>query len=320
MQAQNLRLSRDILFVAVADEEAGCAWGSKWLVENVPDLIRSEYALNEVGAFSIHLNGETIYPIGVAEKGLCWLEMRTEGVAGHGSLPHARQALPALGKVAFELGRTHLPHHVTPVAKDFILGLAQVFPFPQNWIFKKILSPNFKEWVFKHVLRDEKKADAFRALLANTGAPTVFQAGSAINVIAGEATLLVDGRLLPGQTVDDFLRELREAIGPQVQLKILKSWEATTVESSNDFYETLKKCLIKNDPGAWVVPYLSPGFTDGAFYKKLGIKCYGYVPVKLPADLNFSELFHGKNERIPVEGFLFGLKVLKEVVEETCAA
>ena len=133
------------------------------------------------------------------------------------------------------------------------------------------------------------------------------------------AELHVDGRIIPGQTVESFLNEIKKIIGPGFEFEIMEQANPTEMRYENGFYHLLAGSLIKHDPRAIPVPCLIPGFTDASNYSHLGIKCYGFTPLLLEPDLRFSELFHGPNERIPVEGFLFGLKVMEEVVREACA-
>lgn len=308
-----LKLKRDLIYAAVADEEAGCALGSEWLVKNKPHLLNAEYALNEVGGFSVTIGEHVLYPIGVAEKGICWFKMTAEGDPGHGSVPHDNQAVVKLASAVEKIGRKSLPFHSTPAAAEFVSTLAAHEKGVRSWALKALTHQWLNHFILK-IFPDRRKARSFHALFHNTMSPTIFKAGSKINVIPSKAELSIDGRILPGETVETFLKEAGKIIGPGFSLEIERSWKGLTVPHDNDFFNLLKTSLKKNDPKAVPVPYLMPGFTDAAFYEKLGIKTYGFAPVKLPAGLDFSSLFHGHNERIPVEGFYFGLKVMWDVV------
>ncbi len=314
-------LARDLVFVAVADEEAGCEWGSKWLVANKPDLLSAEYALNEVGGFSLYVDGvedKVFYPIGVAEKGVCWFSLTVDGEPGHGSLPHDCQALVHMAEIAARLGNQLLPYHAHPLAHRFVDILAHHQKMPRRFLIKLLTIPGLHRFILNLIPRD--KRPAFKALFHNTVSPTIFQAGSKINVIPGRAQLQVDGRILPGQTIESFLSEIRNLVGNKVKIEIFHQQEPSETETANEFFSLLEKTLVKHEPTAVPVPYLIPGFTDSAHYSKLGIKCYGFAPLKLSREIDFSKLFHGHNERLPVDGFFWGLDVLWDVIEMWCRA
>lgn len=310
---QNSNLNRDLILACVADEEAGCKWGSRWLVDNKPELLQAEYALNEVGGFSLNLGSAVFYPIGVAEKGLCWFKLTSRGDPGHGSMPHANQALLKMTRHACALKMGALPFHSHRVVHDFINGLAAKQPFPKNWILRGLNFAGLNRFILNNLLPAEKRA-SFHAMFHNTVSPTMMRAGAKVNVIPSKAELEVDGRILPGETVESFIAEVKRALKGELELELTEHWNPTVTDTDNSFYRLLCDSLQKHDPQAIPLPYLNPGFSDSAHYARLGIKCYGFAPVKLPPDMSFAELFHGHNERIPVEGFLFGLNVLESVV------
>jgi len=310
----NLSLPRDLIFAAVADEEEGCNAGTGWLVGNKPELLDAEYALNEVGGFSLPIDGHVFYPIGVAEKGLCWFKIVAHGDPGHGSLPHDNQALVKLAAVARRLGGGYLPFHRHPISHQFVNGLASHLKFPKSWGLKALLNRFLHPLALNYLIRDQKQSNQFYSLFHNTVSPTVFNSGNKINVIPAKASIEVDGRIVPGETVEYFLAEVKKMIGSGFDIEILKAWDPPPVSDQDGFYDLLCKTLIGHDPAALPLPYIIPGFTDASQYSRLGIKCYGFSPVKLDKGTNFADLFHGNNERIPVEGFMFGLKVLWDVV------
>lgn len=314
-----VKLSRDLILAAVADEEAGCQWGSRWLVANKPQLLDAEFALNEVGGFSLHIDGNVFYPIGVAEKGVCWFKVTSHGDPGHGSLPHQNQALVKLTGAANHLGTMSLPFHGHPLVKKFASFLAAYQKAPRSWILKLMNLPWFNRFIIQKLIPDKKKADSFHAMYHNTVSPTIFHAGSKVNVIPSTAELQVDGRILPGQTVENFLEEVKKIIGPGFDIEILNQANPTEIEYDNEFYHVLAKTLMKHDKRAIPVPYLIPGYTDASNYNQLGIKTYGFTPLRLPEEIRFSELFHGHNERVPVEGLIFGVQVMWDVILEACS-
>jgi acetylornithine deacetylase/succinyl-diaminopimelate desuccinylase-like protein len=314
------RLTRDLVFAAVADEEAGCDLGSRFLVEQHPDLVRAEYALGEVGGFTITVGKRRYYAVQVAEKGLCWLRARMRGRSGHGSIPHEDNAVVKLAEAVARVGRTRLPQHVTPVVREFVSRVAETQPLAARLVFPRLLNPTLGKVLLDRVFPDRTAARGFAALLSNTASPTVLAAGSKINVIPGEAAVEIDGRLLPGQTEASFLAELRAVMGPEVELEVLKSLPPTETPApyGTPAYAAILRAVRAHDPEGIVVPYLTPGFTDAKYFSRLGAKWYGFAPVRVPPELRFGELFHGHDERIPVDGFLLGLRMLHDVVATMC--
>ncbi len=307
---------RDIIWAAVADEEAGCDFGSRYLVENHPELIRAEYALNELGGFTVHSGNKRFYPIQVAEKGMVWLKIKSQGEAGHGSLPHGDSAIVKLAKAVQKLHENYLPRHPHPVAESFILSLASGRGFPASFILKAI-TKNYGDFLLK-LLPDAEARKFFGAILHNTACPTGLEAGQKVNVIPSEAILTVDGRILPGQTTESFIRELKALLGPGFEFEVFKEALATETPYDTPLFSILKETLEEKDPGSEAIPYMIAGFTDASSYQKLGIKTYGFSPVKLPPDIIFSKLYHNHDERIPVSGFEWGLETFFEAVRKFC--
>ncbi len=318
---ENVALSRDVIFAAVADEEAGCDYGSRWLVENHTDLVRAEYAIGESGGFSLHIGGSTFYPIQVAEKGICWIRARVRGEPGHGSMPREDNAIVRLSEAIARLGKTGLPVHETNYVRDFLATLASKQPRLIQPLLKVITHPRLLPQVLK-VFPDKSVARSFKAILSNTASPTVLRAGSKINVIPGEAELQLDGRTLPGQTDDDLLRELQAVLGPDVELEIIKSAPPTVTDPvASPLYDLIAQEINAREPDATVVPYLIPGFTDAKYFTQMGARWYGFSPVRIEKNsgVKFAEMFHGHNERVPVDGLRWGAEVLYSVVRKFCA-
>jgi acetylornithine deacetylase/succinyl-diaminopimelate desuccinylase-like protein len=314
------RLRRDVIFAAVADEEYGCELGSQFLVERHPQLVRAEYALGEVGGFSQHLGDRTVYPIMVAEKGVCWMRAHVRGPSGHGSIPREDSAVALLAEALGRLRRTRLPMHVTPPLARFVQALAAAQPLPARAVLPLLLVPHVSDLVLAKVLPDKGLARTFAALLANTATPTVLRAGDKTNVIPGEALAEIDGRLLPGQSARDLVAEVADVVGPAVELSVIKAHEAAEFSTETPLYRLLERAVRRHDRGAVPVPSMIPGFTDASQWRRLGTVCYGFSPVRFPRDagVTFSELFHGRDERTPVAGFGWGVGVLLDVVREFC--
>jgi len=315
------KLDRDVIFAAVADEEAGCADGSLFLVDEHPDQVRAEYTLGEVGGFSLHLMGRTFYPIQVAEKGVCWVRATFEGNPGHGSLPDPNSALLRMAHAVSKLGRTRLPMHPSPPVTTFLRALASRLPLPHRGALSLLAVPAVAGAILDHLVRDADQRRTFGALLSNTATPTIVRAGSKINVIPGRASVDIDGRILPGQTEASFLDELGAVLGSDATLEVLRSLPPIETTETHPFFDHLAGTIRRHAPDAVPIPFVVPGFTDAKAYARLGSTCYGFSPVQLDPthrEVVFSRMYHGHNERIPVSGLRWGLRVLYEAVASFC--
>jgi acetylornithine deacetylase/succinyl-diaminopimelate desuccinylase-like protein len=313
------RLRRDLIFAGVADEEAGSDHGAAWLCDHHPDLVRAEYGLGEVGGFTLYLGGAKLYPVQVAEKGYAWLRARVRGEPGHGSMPRADSSVLKLAAALTRLGHAALPPHPTAVVTAFVEAATRRARYLRP-LLSRLLSPRLAPLVLR-MLPDRGVARALGAMLANTAAPTVLRAGSKTNVIPGLAEAEIDGRTLPGQSTTDLLRELSQILGPEVELEVMRQAPPLVTEPMRSpLFETISEVIAARDPGAIVVPYLTPGFTDGKCFSRLGTKWVGFTPVQLPRGLRFADLYHGNDERIPVAGLRWGAATLADVVCRTTGA
>ncbi len=318
LAATQTRLSRDVIFAAVADEEAGCDLGSRFLVEHHRSKVEAEYAIGESGGFSLHLGDTTFYPIQVAEKGFCWVRARITGEPGHGSMPRHDSAITRLGEALAALGRSQLPIHHTPYVIDFLAALRARQPKLIQPMIKLLARPQLLRRITR-LIPGASIARSFSALLSNTAAATVVRAGAKTNVIPAVAEFEIDGRTLPGQTDADLLRELRAVLGDDVELEIMKSAPPVMTEPiASPLYDIIKRQIEAREPEAVVVPYMIPGFTDAKYFTQMGARWYGFSPVKIEkgSGIKFAEMFHGHNERVPVAGLAWGVEVLDAVVRD----
>lgn len=303
---------RPVIFAAVADEEAGCMYGSHWLVDHHPEKLKAGYMITEVGGFSMNIMGKRFYPIQVAEKGSATLKMRAISEAGHGSVPRKDSAIGRLSEAVAKLSTKSFPQHVVPAQERFVKEVARHLPFPLNKVFPLMLGPA-GERLSSFLPPDQ--AAVFYACLHNTASVTVLRAGQADNVIPAVAEATLDGRTLPGQSTEDLIREIKAIVGPGLEFEVLSAQPPVSLDNfETDLFRLMVDTIKKHDPQGIPVPYMVPGFTDAKAYQRLGMKCYGFAPLRLPADLSFSKLFHGLDERIPVDGFKWGLRVLAETV------
>ena len=320
LAATNTKLERDVIFAAVADEEAGCDLGSRFLVEQHRAKVEAEYAIGESGGFSLHLGSSTFYPIQVAEKGFCWIRARITGEPGHGSMPRHDSVVTRLGEALTKIGEARLPVHATRYVTEFLDALRAEQPALIQPLVKLLARPQLLARVAR-LVPGQSIARSFSALLSNTAAATVVRAGNKTNVIPGLAEFELDGRTLPGQTDDDLLRELRAVLGPDVELEIIKSAPPVVTEPiTSPVFDIIKRQIETREPDAVVVPYMIPGFTDAKYFTQMGARWYGFSPVKIEkgSGIRFADMFHGHDERVPIAGLAWGVEVLDAVVREIC--
>ena len=308
--------TRDLVFAAVADEEEGCQHGSRYLVENHPEKVRAEYMIGEIGGFSQDILGKRYYPIQIAEKGTCRIRLTAKGDPGHGSMPHDTQAVVRLAQALDLLGRTPLPVHITDAFRAFVRALAAEQRAPLSRVLGLLEHASSAGLVVDRLLPDKKLARTLSANLRNTVTPTLLSAGSKINLIPASAEATLDGRLLPGQSAYQLVQELRDLIGPAIDIEVIESHPGREELADDPLYAAICDNIRRHDPEGIPLPTPIPGFTDARYFGKLGARCYGYSPLRFPREdkVVFSELFHGHNERIHVEGFQWGLGCLWDLV------
>jgi acetylornithine deacetylase/succinyl-diaminopimelate desuccinylase-like protein len=245
--------------------------------------------------------------------------MLAEGEPGHASMPHPKNAVVRLAHAIDALANARLPQHNTPVVENFLRTLARGAPFPQNKALPLLLNPRLAGQLLEVIRRkNPDQAMGINAMLRNTASPTMLAAGRKVNVIPSEARATVDGRVIPGQTVESFLAEVQRVVGNDIRLLVHTRHDGTSFSRETPLFDAICRALGRHDPDAIAVPYMIPGFTDSFAYAKLGATCYGFSPTRLGPELNFSRLYHGHNERIPVDGFLWGVRVLFELVRDFC--
>ncbi len=302
--------NRDLIFAAVSDEEEGCTHGSRFLVEEHPDLVRAEYMLGEFGGFSLDIKGLRYYPIQIAEKGACQLRLSIKGDPGHGSVPHQNNAVVKLSQAIAKLGTTRLPMHGSRTVDMFLNEMAAAQKAPDKWVLPLLKNPMAAPIILGKLIPDPAIAASMAANLSNTVSPTGLTAGKKLNVIPGTASALLDGRIIPGQTKEDFLRELEAVIGPGFEYEILTYFPGreNTVGTEDPLYRAICDNVRATDPTGIPLPYMLTGFTDAQYFSRLGIQCFGYAPLRFPAEdeIKFNTLVHGHDERLHIEGFKWG--------------
>lgn len=296
---------RDLIFAFLSDEEAGGLYGARWLVDNRPELFDgATEAISEVGGFSITLGDDArAYLVETAEKGVMWLRLKVEGTAGHGSMLHIDNPVAKLAAAVTRLDQHRFPLILTDPVHDFLHGVAELtgVPFDES-------DPEAA------VARLGNLARLVGATLRDTANVTMFTAGQRTNVVPSVAHATVDARMLPGRE-DAFKQELAEILGPDV------AWEWDTlppVQTTFDgaLVDAMAVAIGAEDPGARLLPYMLSASTDAKSFSRLGIRNFGFAPLRLPAELDFTALFHGVDERVPVEALEFGVRVLYRLLRD----
>ena len=310
-------LHRDVIFAATADEEIDSDVGAGWLATQHPDLVRAEYGLSEFGGYTLHVEGRRFYPVMAAEKGVCWLRIRARGRPGHGSVPQDDNAVLELARAIDRAAGRPLPLHVTPTAAEFIRRIAAALDLPQALSLRALLNP-IAHRLFARRAPGDGLAEGLRASLHNTVSPTRLAAGVKVNVIPSEAEAALDGRLLPGFDCETFLAELRPRLGSRIEIEVEHYSAPLEVPTGTPLFRAIESSLGRHDPGGIVVPYMLNGATDAKIFSPLGIRCYGFSPLKLRPDEPFDRLIHAHDERVSVDALAFGAQVLYETVRDFC--
>jgi acetylornithine deacetylase/succinyl-diaminopimelate desuccinylase-like protein len=298
---------RDIVLAYTADEEAGMVYGSQFIAREHPELLAGcTEAIGEVGGFSYTINDDLrLYLIETAEKGIDWLRLHARGRPGHGSFVHDDNAVTALAEAVAAVGRHRFPMVITPTVAAFLEQVSDALGVE--------LDPDEPELA---IAKLGPIANLIGATVRNTANPTRLEAGYKDNVIPGKASATIDCRTLPGQA-EIFLEQLRAVLGPDIEIEHLQRQAAVETTFDGALIDAISRALRAEDPGARAVPYMLSGGTDAKAWTTLGIRCFGFAPLKLPADLNFAALFHGVDERVPVEGLRFGVRVLDRLLRSS---
>ncbi len=311
-KAEGVALPGDVVLAIVTDEEAGGDYGARFLVENHAALFDGiRYAIGEFGGFTLHIGGRRFYPIMIAEKQICWLKATVRGPGGHGSLPMRGGAMAKLARLLARLDQTRLPVHITPVARQMFEALSSALPFPTGLLLGQLLNPALADKVLDLL---GERGRTFDPLLHNTVNATIVRGGDKVNVIPSEIVVELDGRLLPGHKPEDMMAELRQVLGSEVEVELLRH-DPGPAEPDMGLFDTLAGVLREADSTGAAVPLLLSGVTDGRFFSKLGIQTYGFLPMPLPPDFNFAQSIHAADERIPAEAVAFGAEAIYQALQ-----
>jgi acetylornithine deacetylase/succinyl-diaminopimelate desuccinylase-like protein len=306
---------RDVIFAALADEEAGGRFGALHWVAERPELFGSSAgvaaaAINEVGGYSITIGERRFYTIQVAEKGILWTRIRATGTPGHGSMPHDDNPAVKLAAAVTRLAQAGRPARVTEVVASFFdaLGLGEVARLAEA-------DPDAAAAALERLVEDPVMRRSLDAMLRDTLSPNVIHVGQKMNVIAGSGEAEIDVRTLPGTDQDAFLRELAATAGGEVQVEAVMAMPSVEAPADAEIVTLMREALRAADSEATAAAMMITPGTDAKALAMLGIPTYGFAPLRLAPDVPFLSLFHGNDERVPVSAIAFGLPVLFEVVD-----
>ena len=296
---------RNILLAFFADEEASGTYGSRWLVKNRPELFAGfSEAVSEVGGFSVTISGgHRLYLVEAAQKGIAWIKLTAKGTAGHGSFINANNAVTKLSDAVSRIGNYQWPQVLTKTTRQFFKKIAD--------LTGDKFDPKNVQPLLKHLGNAVKMLGA---TISNTANPTMLEAGYKANVIPQNASAVIDGRFLPGHE-NELHETIKKLAGDEIEFEILTRDIALESEFAGPLVDAMCKAINVEDSAGIPVPYLMSGGTDNKALHDLGIVGYGFSPLRLPEDLDFFALFHGVDERVPIDGLKFGVRVLYEFLE-----
>ena len=313
LHRNNIRLNRDVIFMATADEEAGGFFGAGWLIENRPEIFEGVgYLLNEGGGATLMENDQIQLAIEVAQKRPYWLKLVATDIPGHGSVPRTTSATTRLIAALNRIQLTPFEPHITGTVREMFARLAPNMPV--RWqpamsnIDEAILDPEFLR-----VLQEERPS--FHSLIRNTCSITMLSGSEKINVVSPEASAELDCRILPDQDSAEFLSGIKDRIADdQIEIEEIMLFGAAESSIDTDLYSLMTRVIEERYASVNIVPSAMTGFTDSHFFRDLGIVSYGFDPVVFPDGVDSN--IHGNNERIPLESFNQGVQLTIDVVRE----
>jgi acetylornithine deacetylase/succinyl-diaminopimelate desuccinylase-like protein len=296
--------ARDVVLAFTADEEAGGNWGARYLVEQHPEYFEGvTEAIGEVGGFSVSVGDQRVYAVQTAEKGLAWMRLTANGTAGHGSMIHPDNAVTALAEALARVGRHQWPTQLPEATRAFLETVSELLGTE--------FDPGDPASIIGKLGGMSKMIGATTQHTAN---PTMLSAGYKVNVIPQTATGQLDGRYLPGRA-DEFFAEIDRLLGSAVTREFVHHDIALETSADGDLWDAMSAALSAEDPDAIVAPYCLSAGTDAKWFAKLGIRCFGFSPLRLPPDLDFPGMFHGIDERVPLDALQFGVRVIDRLLD-----
>jgi acetylornithine deacetylase/succinyl-diaminopimelate desuccinylase-like protein len=315
-------LRRDVLFASCADEESGGLAGAGFLAMEHPETLQAAAAINEAGGVSMTVGSRRLYPIQVAEKGYTVWQITFRGVAGHASVPRNDSAVLRAAEAITRLGAPG-PYRLIPVMEAFFDAAAGALEPEQARILQALREPDGRRAA---IVADQVCSATYvrslDALVRDTISPTMVHAGIKYNVIPGEAVVTVDCRVLPGTTEAAMEAELRRRLGPELEaaatIELVVATEGVVAPTQGGLYPVLAETIRDHDPEGVPLPIMATFATDAKALVPLGVPCYGFSPLRQPADETYIDRYHAVDERVSLEGLRWGLPVLYDAVRRFC--
>lgn len=297
---------RDVVLAIFADEEAGGRFGAHWVVDHHPEIFEGTAdAISEVGGYSVTVNGRRVYLLQTAEKALRWMRLESEGTAGHGSLVNRDNAISRIAGAVARIGAHEWPVHLTPTVTKLLDGVAELTGLTYD--------PHERESILPLVRALGPSSAFVEATLATGSNPTMLGGGYKANVIPGSASAAVDMRVIPGDE-EAAMATIKQLAGPGVEISAINYDIGLEVPFEGDFVDAMVSSIMAEDPEAIVLPYMLSAGTDNKALSRLGIRGYGFTPLRLPDHLDFAGMFHGVDERVPLDAMAFGVRALTNLL------
>lgn len=319
LRRNKAKLKRKLIVAFCADEEKGGEKGIEWLVKTHYDKIKADYVINEGGGLEIIINNKPFYICQTAEKGICWLRLKAKGTPGHASMPIEDNAVIHLSKALHRISNFQPPLKGTATMRQMIKEIAGKEKFPQSLLLKLLTNPLLSPFILRRI-KEKGLVQLLNALLHNTFVPTVLKGGNKTNVIPSQCEAEVDCRLLPGETVEGVVKELKKVLeNTKIDIEVFESHPATESSYHTSLFLTIQEVLSLFEPSAKIIPFMLSGATDSRFLREKGIISYGFAPFKAEVPLEeYYKMVHGVNEKISLSNLTFGTKVLFEIVRRFC--
>ncbi len=309
----DLDLNQDLILVFFADEEDGGEKGAKYMIEQHQEVFQDvQHAIGEFGGFSMEIAGQRFYPIQMSEKSICRTKLNFSGSAGHGSLPTSGTAISKMGRAVSAIDSTRLPVRITPTVEKMIGEIATQLSGEKKRKFTDLMNSSRTNDTLDQM---DEYENMFDALLHNTANPTIVEAGKKVNVIPNKTSVTLDCRLLPSCTKEDIFQELRNVIPDNIEYTAeVLDYQEFSGDVDSSLFPLLSDILHQSTAEGFAFPFVSFGATDARYLSEIGIQSYGFTPMDLPPDMEFLELLHAPDERIPVTAVTFGTTQMFELI------
>ncbi len=302
----------DVILAAVADEELGGRQGAAFLVHEHADLFDGvKHSIGELGGFTVHVRGHRFYPIMVAEKHICRIRVKFLGQGGHGSQIHRNTAMSRAARALRRMERRHPQFRVVETTQAMLEAMSEEMGMREGMALRMMMNPGTTGMALW--LMGDKVGRMLEPMFRDTIAPTIIEGGKQENAVPSEVEVLLDCRLLPGSTQSDIVREVLAVVGENAELQV-ERYESGPPQVDMSLLPYLGGLLEQADPGSKAIPYLVSGGTDAKWFHEIGIDTYGFTPMRLPEGLDFMAMFHGEDERIPIDALNFGSELMFEAV------